>query len=282
MPRKKNEKADEAKLLYDSGQRLIDIAKTLNIPEGTVRRWKSTYKWDSERSERKANVHYNNTYCDKIQTQEDVEHVIKNNDLTDKQKLFCLYYVKYFNAAKAYMKAYDVSYNTACSAGCRLLSNVKIKEEIQRLKSERMNRELITEDDIFQKYIDIAFADISDYLEWREDDEPVVTAFGPAKDNNGNTIMQKVNKVHFKDSKNVDGSIISEIKTGKSTSIKLADRMKALDWLTQHMNLATEKEKAEIALIRAKIGDNDNTCEDDGFIEALKASAAKDWGDDDD
>lgn len=30
----------------------MDIAKKLEIPEGTVRRWKCTYKWDSDKSER--------------------------------------------------------------------------------------------------------------------------------------------------------------------------------------------------------------------------------------
>ena len=32
---------------------LVEIASQLNLPEGTVRRWKCTHKWDSERSERK-------------------------------------------------------------------------------------------------------------------------------------------------------------------------------------------------------------------------------------
>ena len=32
---------------------LVEIASQLNLPEGTVRRWKSTYKWGSERSQRR-------------------------------------------------------------------------------------------------------------------------------------------------------------------------------------------------------------------------------------
>ena len=34
-------------------EKLVEIASQLNLPEGTVRRWKCTHKWDSERSERK-------------------------------------------------------------------------------------------------------------------------------------------------------------------------------------------------------------------------------------
>ena len=61
MPRGPNEKAITACELYKSGRKLIEIAKELGVPDGTVRRWKSTYAWDGERkSERsdkkKANV----------------------------------------------------------------------------------------------------------------------------------------------------------------------------------------------------------------------------------
>lgn len=56
MPRARNPKVDKAERLYQKGFKLKDIASKLGLPEGTVRRWKSTYKWDSERSEKKANV----------------------------------------------------------------------------------------------------------------------------------------------------------------------------------------------------------------------------------
>lgn len=57
MPKAKNPKVDEAEALFREGLKLIDIAKKLGEPPGTVRRWKSTYKWDSERSgNKKANV----------------------------------------------------------------------------------------------------------------------------------------------------------------------------------------------------------------------------------
>ncbi|CAI3547561.1 phage terminase small subunit-related protein [Clostridium neonatale] len=54
MARAPNEKAIKAKELFDKGYKLIDIAKELNIPDGTIRRWKSTYKWDNEQSNNKS------------------------------------------------------------------------------------------------------------------------------------------------------------------------------------------------------------------------------------
>ena len=54
MPRKPDERIEQAKELYLKGLKLIEISKRLELPEGTVRRWKSTYKWDHERSDKKS------------------------------------------------------------------------------------------------------------------------------------------------------------------------------------------------------------------------------------
>ena len=78
----------------------------------------------------------------------EVEAVIQNTDLTDKQQLFCIYYIRCFNATKAYQKAYECDYATAVVAGPRLLGNVRIKEEIFQLKQERLNREFLSESDM--------------------------------------------------------------------------------------------------------------------------------------
>ena len=284
MP-KQNSKAEEARKMYEAGKKLVEIAQALGVPPGTVRRWKSTYKWDGERSDLKSersgkkSERSHNKINDKNKAvAEEVEQVVSNAGLTDKQRLFCIYYVRCFNAAKAYQKAYGVSYATAKSAGYRMLTNVRVKEEIMNLKSDRMNRELLTADDIFQKYIDIAFADMNDYLEWREEDVPVITAFGLLKDEKGNVITRKTNVLHFKDSNDVDGTIVSEVTMGNKPAVKLADRLKALNWLADHMDLATEKQKAEIELLRTRIGDDSTDTADDGFIDALNV-ASEVWND---
>ena len=56
MPRAPNEKIEQAKKLYKKGMKLVEIASQLEVPPGTVRRWKSTHNWDGERSDKKANV----------------------------------------------------------------------------------------------------------------------------------------------------------------------------------------------------------------------------------
>lgn len=274
LARSPNEKAEKAHKLYEGGMKLVEIASQLDVPAGTVRRWKSTYHWDgehqSERSENKSERSENKKSVRKKAVADEVKQVMQNTDLTDKQQLFCIYYIRCFNATKAYQKAYGVDYATAASIGYRMLKNDGVKEEINRLKQNRLNREFLSEPDIFQKYMDIAFADITDFVEFGsgtftdpETDEEVPYSY-----------------VNLKDSKNVDGTLISEVSKGKDgPKIKLADRMKALQWLTDHMDLATEKQRAEIALLKAKVQTDDGEeTVDDGFLDALNGSAAEDWG----
>ena len=254
MARAPDERIEQAKAMYLSGMKLVEIASQLNLPEGTVRRWKSTHKWESERSEKKANVRKEK----KKTVAEEVKQVMENPDLTDKQRLFCLHYVRCFNATRAYQKAYEVDYSTAASIGYRLLGNAGVREEIARLKQNRLNRELLDEHDIFQKYMDIAFSDITDFVEFGRENVQVMGAFGPIEVEDPDTgekvpLMKEINSVRFREAEKVDGTLITEVKQGKDgASIKLADRMKALDWLANHMDLATEEQRAKIVHLKAQ------------------------------
>ena len=281
MPKAKDARADKAFEMYKQGLKIIDIANQLGVAEGTVRSWKNRYKWNVETNatlqKNKRNVAKENKQTKKVKKEsvaDEVEAVIQNADLTDKQQLFCIYYIRCFNATKAYQKAYDVDYATAVVNGPRLLGNARIKDEIFRLKQERLNREFLSESDIFQKYMDIAFADVTDFVEFGNEDVDVILDTGERK-----TIT--VSHVNIKNDADVDGTIISEVSKGKDgVKVKLADRMKALQWLSDHMDLATEKQKAEIALLKAKVQTDDgDEVADDGFLEALNGTAAEDWGD---
>ena len=53
MARAPDSRIEQAKAMYLNGERLVEIAASLNLPEGTVRRWKCTHRWDSERSDKK-------------------------------------------------------------------------------------------------------------------------------------------------------------------------------------------------------------------------------------
>lgn len=271
-------KATNAELAYQdylNGMKYKEIAEKYGVTINTVKSWKTRYKWSKDG---KKSVH---TKTGKVCTQksnenstkkeaiaEAVKQVIENAELTDKQRLFCVLYVKCFNATKAYQKAYEVDYNTAASIGYRLLENDGVKKEIQRLKQNRLNREMLDESDIFQKYMDIAFLDVTDFVEFGQEDVPVMAVYGPVQvkdEETGEkkTLTKRVNVVRFKDSSEVDGTLIAEVKQGKDgASIKLPDRMKALEWLTKHMDMATEEQRARIEMMKQK--SNTQQEEEDG------------------
>lgn len=52
MARAPDPRIEQAEAMYREGSKLVEIASQLNLPEGTVRRWKCTHKWDSERSDK--------------------------------------------------------------------------------------------------------------------------------------------------------------------------------------------------------------------------------------
>lgn len=272
MARAPDPKAAQAKEMFLAGRKLIEIAEALDVPEGTVRSWKNRYGWDgnanatlqkSKRSVAKKRV------AEKKAVAKAVDHVMENPDLTDKQRLFCVLYVRCFNATKAYQKAYGCSYETAVTNGPALLGNTRIRDEIMNLKQARLNQEMLDESDIFQKYMDIAFADITDFVEFGRETVQVMNAFGPVEVKDPRTgekvpLMKEVNTVRFREAANVDGSLIAEVKQGKDgASVKLMDRLKALDWLAAHMDLATPEQRAKIAALQAKA---DMATDDDGGV----------------
>lgn len=286
MPRAKNAKAEVARKLYEQGILLKDIAEQLDVPEGTVRSWKKRYDWDNATLQKpECNVAKESARKKKVQqvVAADTASVSENPDLNEKQRLFCLYYVRCFNAVKAYQKAYGCSYETACGHGHELLKKVKIIAEINRLKQSRLNRELLDEHDIFQKYMDIAFADITDFVQFGQEEEYVIGQFGLVQVEDPVTgkkapLKQKVNTVRFRESDSIDGTLITEVKNGKNgASIKLADRMKALEWLAEHMDIATEEQKARIAVLKMKSAGDEPEDIDTSYVDALKDLAAKVW-----
>lgn len=285
LPRIRDPNRDKSFEIYKDNNGnidLVEIASQLNVPPGTIRGWKAKDCWEQKLNgtlQKERNVPKGKSPPKSKQNKkplDGVEQIINNPDLTDKQRLFCLYQIKYFNATKAYQKAYGCDYITANVNGSRLLAKASIQEEIKRLKQAKLNQATLEPEDIFQKYMDIAFSDVTDYLAFGRKEIVVDT------DEDGNEVTAEINYVDFKDSNQVDGTLISEVKQGKDgVSIKLADRMKALQWIADHMDLATEEQRAKIALLKAKVtsDDEEEGQEDDGFIDALKGQVNDIWED---
>lgn len=231
---------------YMSGMKYKDIAEKYAVSIDTVKSWKKRYGWN-----RKGRTQIQGKGAHKkegaVPTEKEIESVMSNPALNDKQRLFCLYYTKSFNATKSYQKAYGVDYETAASIGYRLLENDSVRDEIMKLKRAKYSRALLEPGDLFQKYMDIAFADITDYM-WFD----------------GETIT--LNK-----STEVDGSLLSEVSGGNNgVKIKLNDRMKALQWLTDHMDMATEEQRARIDKIQLEVSQMKGDAQGNSLAEAVK------------
>lgn len=249
MPRQRSPSRDEAKRMYldSKGKMLLkDIAKAVSKRDSDIRKWKSLDKWDEELKGNapiaKGNAPKQNNGIKKPPKTELLPEEIEtlnNEELTERQRLFCLYYVRWFNATKAYRKVYDCDYTTAMTNGSMLLRNTKIQEHIQAIKDAKIKQAMYTAEDFFQKMMDIAYSDATDFLSF------------------GRRINEKTgleyNYVDFLDSSEVDGTLIQEVKQGKDgCSIKLVSKEFALKWLDKHYSEATDLQKAQLAQIQAQ------------------------------
>lgn len=250
------EKYELAQKDYEAGMKYKDIAAKYDVKLNTVKSWKSRY-WNKGAPPEK-NVH---TKRKKV-AHKVVDELIENDDLTDKQKAFCLYYLQRFNATWAYMKAYGVNYATASAAGARMLVNVKVQTQLTELKKSIADDLHLTAVDIASEYAKQAFSDVGDYLSFKTIDTPIWERLyrknGPFIDNNGhydyvevtdpNTgkpAMHTKHEVRFKDQSMVDTSLIKSIKTDKGeVNLELYDRMQALD----HLNKLVEDSKLDRAI----------------------------------
>lgn len=245
------------------------IADILKVDEKKIAVWKSRDKWNVVQQKKKSVVQ---------QKKSKTKQLVEENDLTEKQRLFCIYFIKCFNATKAYQKAYACAYSTAMTNGNSLLRKTTISKEIDRLKSEQTSDLKLGVRDVLQKYIDIAFADITDFVEFgskkasaKDDDGIALT------DDDGKEITYNINRVDFRNSDEVDGTIITEVKQGKDgVSVKLADKMKALEMLTKYFDFLSENDKKKLQEEKMK-ADIDKTKAEIIQISGVDNESADGW-----
>lgn len=235
------ENYEKAEKDYMDGMKYKDIAEKYGTTINTVKSWKKRYGWSrGEGAPKTEKVCTQKQKCaPKIVASIDdgTKETLQNDDLTPEQQMFCIYYSRTFNAAQSYQKAYGCSYESAIANGSRLLTKDKVRAEIERLKEIKRQQIVAGADDIVELQMRIAFADAGNYA-----------TFG----NDG------INWVHIANSDTVDTQIIQEIKEGQTgVSIKLADKQKAIDWLTKYFLMhPDDKYKAEFDKKRAEVEDD--------------------------
>ena len=222
---------DKVRKEYESTDISInDLADKYDIKRPTIKSRKQRQYWAKNASRKDASKMQKNASKPKVKKVV-IPHVKPAEVMTEKQRLFCLYYDRNSNATMAYLKAYQCSYDVANAEGYKHLVKPCIRAEIERLKEIKRQSIMLTEDDIAERYMRIALADISDYLK-----------FGSREvlrhDKDGNEYVEFVNYIDLKESDAVDGGLISEVKQGPNgVSIKLESRDKALQWLSDYFDM---------------------------------------------
>lgn len=231
-----------------------DLAEKYGVKDSTIRSRKNREKWQRNNEPKKvqrATQRKQNVATRKVEK----EVFVESDDLTDKQRLFCVFYIKSFNATMSAIKA-GYSKHSAHVQGSRLLSNDNVATEIRRLKSEMQQGIFIDAMDVLNKYIQIAFADITDYVYFGSiEREQINSETGKVMlDSNFKPITYKESYVDFKNADEVDGTLITEIKEGKDgISVKLADKMRALDMLSKYFDLLSDNDRKRLQEEKLKV-----------------------------
>lgn len=165
---------------------------------------------------------------------------------------FCEWYCMTNNKYKAAKMA---GYETRIlETANRLLANKKVIECIKKLKQTILKLDLgIVKEDIINKYIDIAFSDMGNYIE-----------------------VDKDGKINLLESKDRDYTVIKKA-TKKDGAIELEDKMKALQWLSDYMmidptllhkhNIDSKKIEIEQEKLKLQKNESDNKVSSEKLIE---------------
>lgn len=207
----------EAEKDYVSGMKYKDIAEKYGVTLDTVKSWKKRYGWirpgksGNSRDEKSVCTQKKGAKTKKVCTQnEPPPETFSEDELNEKQRMFCVFYAKSHNATKAYQRAYGCDYYSAAVGASRLLKNINVQNELKTLRELVLEKVMLTEQDIVQKYVDIAFADMNDFVELKDE-------------------LWKVRE-------GIDGTAVRNVKNGKyGAEVQLNDRMRALEHLEKYM-----------------------------------------------
>lgn len=289
MARPRSPNRDKARELWEqSGGALSnrEIAAQLGEDEKLISCWKVRDKWSNPNAVLQPK-------CSTANDKKLIKAAEQNTELTEKERAFCLHWVKSFNATAACLAAgYDTRY--PAQVGWELLRKPHIQNEVQRLKEIRNMNMLGGAEDVLALHWRIAFGDLGDFVYWGRVKAPVMSAFGPVEVTDPNTgkkapLIETINDVQFKDSSHVDTQLVSKVKIGRDgASIELRSADKSMAFLERYFTLnpmdqhkkAFDEAKLALEQQRAQT-DKEPPVHDDGFIDAMKATAGEVWSDED-
>lgn len=247
---------DKAKEFYESGMKYKDIAEKVDVPINTIKSWRNRYGWSrgapakkKDATKRKRDASHSKKVAPNV-----IDKLEKNSKLTEKQKMFCLYYLQRFNATWAYQKAYVTSYEAALANGPRLIGNDRIKNQLNSLKKQLHSEMYVEIEDIINEYTKQSFASLGDVLDYKVHKELVMDMEGNVfLDTDDNPVERHVTDIYLKPSDQIDWSVVQDIHKGKDgLVVKLYDKQKALDSLLKYFKDDKDVSKAKSRKINAE------------------------------
>lgn len=109
--------------------------------------------------------------------------------MNKKQELFCLEYLKDFNATRAYKEVYWVKQKTAEVQWCKMLSNPKVSEYLKSKAEEKLKKADVTAERVIQSLVEVAnrcMQKVPVMMKWG------IQAVEIIKDENGNDQLAQV------------------------------------------------------------------------------------------
>jgi phage terminase small subunit len=272
---------------YILGMKYREIADKYNVSIDTVKSWKKRHRWERDKPVKKSahNAPKNKSVCTQTKTAQLPE---SDEELNDKEQMFCYHYVRTWNATQAALKSgYTQNKDSAKVRGCLLMRKPKVKQEIERLRTLFRQDIHLDIQDFLEFCMRIIGADIGDYVAWGRRQQQVIGMYGPVttEDDDGNSspVMETVNFVDFGESEQLDTSVISEVKQGKDgISIKLADKKwaweqlnKYFDWLPDkwQRNLEADKlglERRKVEALEKKVDNEGDVTDPPQFIDDIE------------
>lgn len=155
------------------------------------------------------------------------------NKLTNKQSMFCQEYLIDINGTKAAVRA-GFSRKTAAPQASRLLRNVKVQKEIQKLMNKRALKIEINAESVLNEIAKLAFANMMDYITINSDGLVDVDLSKLTRDQAA-AIQEITADIYIDRSMDADGERVKKVK------FKLSDKSKNLELLGRHLKMFTDK-----------------------------------------
>ena len=266
-------KIEDARADYLAGMKYKDIAKKYGVALSTVKSWKTRNKWQRNNATKKKSMHTKvkstRTKQEKVAPALPPPELPDSDELNDKQKAFCLYYLQRYNATWAYQQAFGGSYQSANSLGPRLLVNVSIKNYLAELKKQQSQELYATANDILLRYLKQATSDVTDVLSFKTEKHLIYYKIhdkdGPYEDAGGKFRYEpKIDPetgeqayyyehlITLKDSSKIDTSNIKSIRIDKGEHVvEMEDRQKAMQILLDRLPEPEVSDDSTTSLLRA-------------------------------